>query len=209
MTIASSYSPHPSSAALHLRDQFSSKVVDQALINLVKERNHTAFKKLYENCIRYVYSIVKRYVSSEGDHQDVIQEIFARIFLSINSFDENKGEFKFWLRRLTINQCVRHYHKQAASMNIDPLEAASDMQSTSNEKSSTLSKDDILLFLTGMPEGYRQVFMMVIMDEYSHQEVGEMLNISPETSRSQLHRAKRWIRGNRSINNLNFLVYGL
>ncbi|MDP5171653.1 MAG: RNA polymerase sigma factor [Bacteroidia bacterium] len=186
-----------------------SKVVDQALIKSVKERNQAAFKKLYESCIRYVYSIVKRYVSKEDDHQDVIQEIFARIFLSIDSFDDKKGEFKFWLRRLTINQCIRHYHKQAASMDIDSLESAAGVQSTLDEKISNLSKDDILRFLSGMPEGYRQIFMMVVMDDYTHQEVSDMLNISPETSRSQLHRAKKWIRENRSINNLNLLVYGL
>lgn len=184
-------------------------MVDKTLINLVKERKERAFKELYESCIRYVYSIVRRYVSNESDHQDVIQEIFARIFLSIDSFDEKKGEFKFWLRRLTINQCIRHYQKQAVFTHIDPLESAAHLQSSLNEKISTLSKDEILLYLAGMPEGYKQIFMMVVMDEYSHQEVGEMLNISPETSRSQLHRAKKWIRENRSSNNLKLLVGGI
>lgn len=194
---------------MHLRDQFSSKVVDQALINLVKERNQRAFKELYESCIRYVYSIVKRYVSNESDHQDVIQEIFARVFLSIDSFDENKGEFKFWLRRLTINQCIQHFHKQTAFADIDPLETAANVESTLTEKIDTLSKHDIMVFLTRMPEGYRQVFMMVVIDDYSHQEVGKMLSISPETSRSQLHRAKKWIRENLSDNSLKSLVYGI
>ena len=184
-------------------------MVDKTLINLVKERKERAFKELYESCIRYVYSIVKRYVSNESDHQDVIQEIFARIFLSIDSFDEKKGEFKFWLRRLTVNQCIRHYQKQAVFAHIDPLESAAHLQSTLNEKTGTLSHDEILLYLAGMPEGYKQIFMMVVMDEYSHQEVGEMLNISPETSRSQLHRAKKWIRENRSSNNLKLLVGGI
>lgn len=184
-------------------------MVEQSLINLVKKRNQNAFKQLYENCIRYVYSIVKRYVSNESDHQDVIQEIFARLYLSIDSFDENKGEFKFWLRRLTINQCIHHYHKQTAFTKNDPLESAATMQSTLTEKISNLSKEDIMLFFTRMPEGYRQVFMMVVIDECSHQEVGEMLNISPETSRSQFHRAKKWIRENLSDDNLKLLVYGI
>lgn len=184
-------------------------MVDKTLINLVKERKERAFKELYESCIRYVYSIVRRYVSNESDHQDVIQEIFARIFLSIDSFDEKKGEFKFWLRRLTINQCIRHYQKQAVFTHIDPLESAAHLQSTLIEKTGTLSKDEILRYLAGMPEGYKQIFMMVVMDEYSHQEVGEMLNISPETSRSQLHRAKKWIRENRSSSNLKLLVGGI
>lgn len=184
-------------------------MVDQALINSVKKRRPNAFKKMYECCIRYVYAIVKRYVSNESDHQDVIQEIFARIFLSIDSFDENKGEFKFWLRRLTINQCIQHYHKQTASIKIIPLDSVAKAQSNLNEKINELSKEEIMLYLKRMPEGYKQIFMMVIIDEYSHQEVSEMLNISPETSRSQLHRAKKWLRENLSSNNLKLLVNGI
>lgn len=183
-------------------------MINSTLIQAVKERNQRAFKELYESCIRYVYVIVKRYISNESDYQDVIQEIFARIFLSIGSFDENKGEFKFWLRRLTVNQCIKHYHKHKELSNFDLLETAEQIQSDVPEKTSTLSEDEILQFLTGMPEGYRQVFMMVVIDGYSHQEVGKLLNISPETSRSQLHRAKKWIRDNRSTNDLTSLAYG-
>ncbi|MEO1438479.1 MAG: RNA polymerase sigma factor, partial [Bacteroidota bacterium] len=87
-------------------------MVDQTLINAVKNRNQDAFKQMYEACIRYVYTIVKRYVSNESDHNDVIQENFVRVFLRIDTFNEKKGLFKFWLRRLTINQCIQHYRKQ-------------------------------------------------------------------------------------------------
>lgn len=184
-------------------------MVDSTLIHAIKQRDQRAFKVLYESCIRYVYAIVRRYVADESDHQDVIQEIFARLFLSIDSFDENKGEFKFWLRRITINQCIKHYHRHKDSAQVDPLETAANLQSDTREKASTLSEEDILLFLAGMPEGYKQVFMLVVMDEYSHREVGEMLNISAETSRSQLHRAKKWIRENRSTHDLTSLAYGI
>ncbi len=183
-------------------------MIESTLIQAVKKRDQRAFKELYESCIRYVYSIVRRYVSHEPDHQDVIQEIFARIFLRIDSFDENKGEFKFWLRKLTVNQCIKHYHNHKKLPDMGPLETATTMQSDLVEKTNTLSADDIRLFLAGMPEGYKQVFMMVIIDEYSHQEVGKLLNISPETSRSQLHRAKKWIKENRSMNDLTSLAYG-
>ena len=79
-------------------------MVDRSVIDLVKKRKNAAFKVLYQSCIRYVYSIVKRYITNESDYPDVIQEVFARVFLSIQNFDESKGEFKFWLRRLVINQ---------------------------------------------------------------------------------------------------------
>ena len=184
-------------------------VVDPSIIKSVKKRNHAAFKELYECCIRYVYAIVNRYVSNESDHQDVIQEIFARVYMSIDSFDERKGEFKFWLRQLTINQCIQHYRKQQAAVKIVSLDSAASMESSLNEKISTLSKEEILLHLKRMPEGYKQIFMLVIIDEYSHQDVSEMLSISPETSMSQLHRAKKWLKENLSSNNLKLLVGGI
>ena len=184
-------------------------MVDSTLIQAVKKRDQRAFQLLYERCIRYVYAIVKRYVSNGSDHPDVIQEIFARVFLSIDSFDAQKGEFKFWLRRLTINQCIKHYHRHKGSTQMDPIENAANLPSDTHETPGTLSEDEIRLFLAGMPEGYKQVFMMVIIDEYSHQEVGELLKITAETSRSQLHRAKKWIRENRSMNDLTSLTYGV
>lgn len=181
-------------------------MLDPSIINKVKKRNHVAFKELYERCIRYVYSIVSRYVSNESDHQDIIQEIFARVYLSIESFDEQKGEFKFWLRRLTINQCIQHYRKQHTSVKIVPLDSATAIESDPDEIFTELSKDEVENYLKCMPEGYKQIFMLVIIDGYSHKEVSEMLNISPETSRSQLHRAKKWLRANLSVNNLKSLV---
>lgn len=183
-------------------------MVNTTLIDSVKSGNQVAFKNMYQSCIRYVYSIVKRYVSNESDHQDVIQEIFARIFLSIHSFDENKGEFKFWLRRLVINQCIQHYRKENSSGKIVPLHSAAKVQSKVNKRLNELTKDEIAHYLNNMPEGYKQIFMMVVIDEYSHQEVSTLLEISPETSRSQLSRAKKWLRENLSNNNLKILASG-
>lgn len=184
-------------------------MVDLALIDLVKKQDQRAFQKMYEGCIRYVYSIVKRYVANESDYQDVIQEIFARVFLSINSFDKEKGEFKFWLRRLTINQCIQHFHKMKDTLKVVPIDSEARIKAAPEEHFSSLSKEEIVTYLSGMPEGYKQIFMLIEIDEYSHQEVGEMLNISAETSRSQLHRAKKWLRNNFSGRNLNMLASGL
>lgn len=90
-----------------------------------------------------------------------------------------------------------------------PLDSAMKVQSNLDEGKSTLSKEEIMLYLESMPEGYKQIFMLVIIDEYSHKEVSELLNISPETSRSQLHRAKKWLRENLSNNNLTLLTSGI
>lgn len=184
-------------------------MLDETTLKGVRKRNQKAFKELYECSIAYVFSIVKRYVRNESDYQDVIQDIYARVFLSIDSFDESKGEFKFWLRRLTVNQCIKHYHQQKSSYQMFPLETEAQNLAGANEESAEFSKEEIAVYLNQMPEGFKQVFMMVVLDGYSHKEVAEMLNISPVSSRSQLSRAKKWLKENLSKNKLNLLAGGI
>jgi RNA polymerase sigma factor (sigma-70 family) len=183
-------------------------VIDSSVIALVKSRKNGAFKMLYESCIGYVYAIVRRYVSNESDHQDVIQEIFARLFLSIHTFDEKKGDFKFWLRRLVINQCMQNHRQGKSPSKLVSIDKVAEEETEVEEELEELSKAEIEDLLKSMPERYRQVFMLVIIDEYPHKEVGELLGISAETSRSQLSRAKNWIKQNISRKNLKTLING-
>lgn len=180
-------------------------MVNQSVIRSVKEGDERAFRQLYQSFIRYVFSIVSRYVTNKSDHQDVIQEIFARVYLSIKTYDESKGEFKYWLRRITINQCIQHSRKKANYGKTISIESITEAPLVW-EKVNTLSRKELLLYLKKMPEGYKQVFMLIVIDEYSHQEVGKMLAISPETSRSQLHRAKKWLNRNLSKDSLKLLA---
>lgn len=181
-------------------------MVDPSIIASVKNKENAAFKAMYQQCIDYVYSIVRRYITNESDYSDVIQEIFARVFLSIKTFDETKGDFKFWLRRLVINQCMQHYRQQKSPRLLVPIDIVNDVTSGGDHPLHNLSKAEIKRYLDRMPEGYRQIFMLVVIDEYSHKEVGKLLGISTETSRSQLSRAKRWLRKNVWNNNKQKLL---
>lgn len=184
-------------------------MVDQTTIQAVKERNQLAFKAMYQGCIGYVYTIVRRYVSNESDYQDVIQEIFARVFLSIDSFDSTKGEFKFWLRRITINQCIKHFNQKKTALNMVPIDQEINQVAETVDYLEGFTESEVLAQIHHMPEGYKQVFMMVAIDGYSHQEVAKMLEISPVSSRSQLSRAKKWLQDNLSRNQLNLLAGGI
>ena len=181
-------------------------MVDPSVLVSVRKGDNAAFKQLYQACIGYVYSITKRYVANESDHPDVIQEIFARVFLSIGTFDSAKGDFKAWLRRLTINQCMQHYRQGKSPRVHVSLEVVSNHTSGADEQFSHLTKEEIAVYLQKMPEGYRQIFMLVVMDGYSHKEVAELLAISTETSRSQLSRAKKWLKAHLSPSNKQRLL---
>ncbi|MEL7425011.1 MAG: sigma-70 family RNA polymerase sigma factor [Bacteroidota bacterium] len=181
-------------------------MVDPRLLASVRRGDNAAFKELYQSCIGYVYTIAKRYVSNKSDHPDVIQEIFARVFLSVDTFDPAKGDFKAWLRRLAINQCLQHYRQGKSPRVHVSLEVASNISSDEAEQFAHLSKEEIMAYLQKMPDGYRQIFMLVVMDGYSHKEVAELLTISAETSRSQLSRAKKWLKARISPSNKQRLL---
>ena len=189
--------------------QTSLYVVDSSLIALVKKGENTAFKAMYKQCIGYVFSLVKRYVANESDYPDIIQEIFARVFLSIDTYEESKGEFKFWLRRIVINQCLQHCRQGRSPRLFIPLESAPEIESEEALPMHQLSKADIEYLLGLMPDGYREVFMLVVIDEYSHKEAGELLGISAGASRSQLSRAKNWLREKILNNKQKYLAIGL
>lgn len=184
-------------------------MVDQQLTDSIKKHDPKAFKRMYESCIHYVYAIVKRYVPNESDHQDVVQEVFARVFTSIGSFDARKGEFKYWLRKLTINQCFQHTRKNRAQGRIIEINSAVEKELGSDQIRMNLTKEEIELHLKNMPDGYRQVFMLIIIDEFNHKEVGEILGISAEASRSQLSRAKDWLKKKLFPNEQKIMINGI
>jgi len=185
-------------------------VVESTVIKAAIKREQGAFKSIYESCAPYAYAIVRRYISNTNDHKDILQEAFARIFLSLQTFDASKGDFKPWLRRIIINQCMQHLRKNQKRAVIVPLNHTNEAPNEDLEEQLTkLSKSDIEQLLTQMPEGYRQIFMLVAIDDYTHKEVGELLDISPETSRSQFSRARKWLKKHLLSDNYKTLANGL
>jgi RNA polymerase sigma factor (sigma-70 family) len=192
----------------HFQKKKITSVVESTVIKSAIKREQGAFKIIYESCAPYAYSIVRRYISNTNDHKDVLQEIFARLFLSMNTFDQSK-DFKPWLRRIAINQCLEHLRKNGKSALVISLDKIEEPNEDLEADLTKLSKSDIEGLLARMPEGYRQVFMLIAIESFSHQEVGELLEISPETSRSQFSRARTWLKKHLVDSKFKTLANGL
>jgi RNA polymerase sigma-70 factor (ECF subfamily) len=172
-------------------------LVEIEIIEACKQRDPKAFRKLYEACIPYVYKVVEGYVEDPDFRQDLIQEIFAKVFLRIDQFDEERGAFKYWLRQVAVNECLMYIRSKKRDLNATSIDLTpSENHPSTTQDISRLDPDWTQVVLQRMPEGYRQVFSLVEIDGYSHQEAGLRLGISPETSRSQLSRAKKWLQSN-------------
>lgn len=172
------------------------KMISQFLIDKCKNKDRVGQAELYNSCAPYIYTIVKSYIYDDSFIKDIMQEAFAAIFKSIHSFDSSIGNFKPWIAQITIRKCIDHLkssNKITLSTSLEIVETFSDDDFKHLDQ---LSKQDIENMLSDMPSGYKTIFMLSIIDEYPHTEIAKLLNISPETSRSQLHRAMKWIKKN-------------
>ncbi len=168
-------------------------MIDPHVIQLCLAGKPKGHELLYKGSAPYAFSIARRYLDNQEDCKDALQEAYANAFRKINQYDAEKGPFKFWFRRIVVNCCLKYRQKRKAFLTVEG-EIAEDPVDTSYLESLQLSREEVRRLLQEMPDRYRLVFMLSIMDDYTHKEIADELNISTETSRSQLTRAKQWLR---------------
>ena len=181
-------------------------MTDQTFIKKLVDRDAGAFQSFYEEYAPYVYAIVRNYIGDEVFRKDVMQEIFAALFVSIKNYDANKSGFKTWISRLAVNQCISFLRKNYRQKMTFNLELYTEISESDVSGFNNLTRAELEGLLSKMPLGYRTVFLLYVIDEYDHKEIAAMLNITQETSRSQLMRSLSWIR-NHIFNNYNVLKY--
>jgi len=171
-------------------------MISKDIIKRCINNERIAHGLLYQACAPYVFAIIKNYISDNHYRKDALQEVFVELFSSLNSFNEEKGAFKSWLSRITVHTCLDLQKRQFKVFN--------DLDESNYEEESTVTEieinesdlERIELILKDMPEGYKTIFLLYQVEEYSHEKIAGLLDIKPETSRSQLNRAKKWIKKN-------------
>ncbi len=153
-------------------------------------RDPEAFNAIYKILSPKLYYVCLRYLKNDADAQDVLQETFVTTYRKIESFN-GEGSFEGWVRRIAVNYCLaklRIDQKQFQSeSSVDQIQLISD-ESDYLQKEET--EANLLRALKELPDGYRTIINLAILEDYSHREIGELLNITESTSRSQLARAK-------------------
>jgi len=169
-------------------------VIDNQHISACIKGDHKAHNEFYDHFAPYVYAIVKSHIHDDSYRKDVMQEVFAQIFLSLKSFDPNKGVLKYWVATITSKRCITWIKKHQKFKLNQSLEDT--ILSVSNESENTdhLSRAELQELISKMPVGYRTVFILHIIEGYNHKEIAALLDISTGGSRSQLSRAISWIK---------------
>ena len=140
----------------------------------------------------YAYCI--RYMTCKADIDDAFQNSLIKIFSNINTFNYSLGDFGAWSSKIVINECLMLLRK-LKRLNFN-AEIKSDLLVFDESESQIdyLSKKELLHLIQKLPDGYRVVFNMFVLEGYSHNEIAEKLNITEGTSKSQLFKAKRMLK---------------
>jgi RNA polymerase sigma-70 factor (ECF subfamily) len=171
-----------------------------------KNKDAKAQYELFHSYVKRYIGICERYVEQNDDAKDLVQECFITIFNKIDSFEwQGDHSFEKWMRRIVANIGVNHYQKYKTKRNIN-IELTDDIAEDSNEEleingfneitpdhlnNYQISDDDLLECIKTLPEHFRIVFNMFVIDNYSHKEIAVELGISEKTSTTRLYRARK------------------
>jgi RNA polymerase sigma factor (sigma-70 family) len=146
---------------------------------------------LFEKYAGTMMSICLRYANDEHVAQDILQVGFVKVFESIHQF-KNEGSFEGWLKRIFVNIALRQLSKRKLNFsNIDDVDTQASFEDPA--VIAKISEHEIHKMIRMLPDGYRTVFNLNIIEGYSHEEIAAMLKIQQGTSRTQLLKARKML----------------
>ena len=137
-----------------------------------------------------MFSICLKYSRNYAEAQDNLQDAFITIFKKVNQY-KNKGSFEGWLKRITVNTALQRYRKKSVLSIINENELEDEVVEIEDNN---LTVDYLLSIIQKLPDKYRLIFNLYVLDGYSHKEIAEMLNINIGTSKSNLSRARQLLK---------------
>lgn len=166
---------------------------DQKIINQVKKNNRIAQEQLYEKYRTTWFMICLRYHKNRSDALDALQNALVKIYTKINQFDANRGSFKGWSSRIVVNENLMLLRKKVSSFKVESLPEKFDFKDESESAIDKLSQKELILLIQKLPDGYRTVFNLFVMEGKNHKEISTLLKISESTSKSQLFKARKFL----------------
>jgi len=179
-----------STYGLALNQQYPELTEDQLIKGCIR-KDPTAQKAVFDRFAGKMLGVSQRYARNEADAEDILQDAFIKVFDKMKQF-KGEGSFEGWIRKIVVNTALKKYsliRYSKESLGFTP----SDTDRYFDENPDVmdhLSEKDILALVNELPDGYRIVFNLFVIEGYRHEEIAELLGIESGTSRSQLSKAK-------------------
>lgn len=152
-----------------------------------------AQKKLYDLYSAQMFGVCLRYAKNTADAEDILQDGFVKVFKNIDKYD-GSGPLAGWIYRVMVNTALNHLRSKNKMRFVEYDNNIADKHHEDDYIEPSFSKQEIMKAVQKLPYGYRTVFNMYVIDGYKHKEIAEMLDISINTSKTQLARARNMLK---------------
>ena len=165
-------------------------VSEEELIDRCLNNDQQASEDFYKRFAPKMYGVCMRFAKNQMEADDILQEGFIKVFTNLKTF-RNEGSLEGWVRKTIVNTAINLYKKNLKHLKDTDLEHAEVVQNIEQNSLDKIAVQELLNIIRELPTGYRVVFNLNVIEGYSHKEISQLLEISENTSKSQLSRARQ------------------
>lgn len=175
-------------------------ISEEELIAGCKAGKRWAQEELYNRYSASMLGVSMRYCRNVSEAEDALQEAFIRIFKYVKNFEgRHEGSLSAWIKTIVVNTTLSHNRnnkKHHYTEDIDDIQIGSEPEPIFDDAQEVSRKrqEQIVKSLQKLPLGYRTVFNLYVVEGYTHKEIAEIMNISENTSKSQLSKARKYLK---------------
>lgn len=170
------------------------QLTDHELVQGVLEGSPTHQAALYQQYSVPMFRVLLRFARDRAEAEDMLQDGFVRVFRDLKQF-RGDGALGGWIRRIMVNTALSQLRKQRDfirdTSDFSPFE---NMFRTEEDFAANMDVETLLTYLQKLPPGYRAVFNLYAIEGFSHEEIANQLGISIGTSKSQLYKAREYLK---------------
>ena len=147
-------------------------------------------KEVFDRFSSRMLGVCNRYARNSADAEDILQDAFIKVFDKIHQF-KFEGSFEGWIRKIVVNTALKKYSVIRYEKEVSGYEVTDrDENGIGPAAYSHLSEKDLKDLINNLPDGYRLIFNLYVIEGYQHDEIAKLLGIQAGTSRSQLVKAR-------------------
>lgn len=172
--------------------ELTATIVRDDLVERCKQGHAPSYQLLYQQYAKAMYNTSLRIVHNKADAEDVLQEAFTDAFRSLNDF-HYRSTFGAWLKKIVINKSITMLRKRRVHL-LEMDETISEgltQEEPIDEKEIAFTVTKVKKAIEKLPDGYRTVLSLYLLEGYDHEEISEIIGITHNTVRTQYMRAKQ------------------
>jgi len=163
---------------------------DQELVEKCLDGNPQAQHNLYQKYVQAMYNVVVRMVNHSEDAEDVIQEVFVKVFRNLHAF-QGESTLGAWIKRITVNTTLNFIRKEKRNLSVELADGIEIPDIVEEIDTAKYSMAKIHYAIKQLPERCRVVLSLYLIEGYQHQEIAQILDITASTSKTQYRRGRQ------------------